>query len=276
MRAMARTITEAPTPAEALRLFMTAPRSPMARREAEQMAHGTPFEFEQAGDRLRGWIFGEGPLVLLTHGWGGRASQLADFAVGLANRGRKVICFDAPGHGESEGEICNAVRVADCLAILQNKFGPVEAILGYSFGVVGANVALWNGLQVKAVAYISGLVWIPERFKEWAHAVGLSPDAEAEYLQLAEDYFGKGKIDQISGDRIAPAMTAAALIVHDEADAEVDIEQAECLARNWPQSQVVKTVGLGHRRTIRSSEVINRVVDFIVNSGQPEAAAATS
>ena len=248
----------------------------MARREAEQMAAGKPFEFEQAGDRLKGLIFGEGPLIILTHGWGGRASQLADFAVALAGRGRKVICFDAPGHGESEGEICNALRVADCLSILQSKFGPVESILGYSFGVVGANVALWQGLQVKAVAYISGLVWIPERFREWAHAAGLSEEAEREYLQLAEEFFGKGKIDQISGDRIAPTMTASALIVHDAEDGEVGIEQAESLAQNWPGSELVKTEGLGHRRTIRSAEVIELVVDFLARHTGSESAFSAS
>lgn len=263
MRAMARSITETPSPAEALRLFMTAPRTPMARREAEQMEAAEPFEFEQAGDRIMGWTFGEGPLVVLTHGWGGRASQLSDFAVALAARGKRVICFDAPGHGESEGEICNALRVADCLSILQGRFGPVESLVGYSFGVVGANVALWQGLQARSVAYISGLVWIPERFREWAHAVGLTPEAEAEYLQLAEDYFGRGRLEQISGDQIAPKMTASALIVHDADDHEVSIEQAESLARHWPGSEFARTEGLGHRRTIRSGEVIARVVDFV-------------
>lgn len=230
------------------------------------MATGEPFEFEQAGDKLKGWSFGDGPLVILTHGWGGRASQLADFAVALSKRGRKVVCFDAPGHGESEGEICNALRVAECLAILQRMFGPVEALLGYSFGVVGANVALWQGMQVRAVAYISGLVWIPERFKEWAHAIGLSAEAETEYLRLAEEYFGRGRLDQISGDKIAPKMTASALIIHDAEDAEVGIEQAESLAQHWPGSQFIRTEGLGHRRTIRSAEVINRVVEHLAGT----------
>ena len=52
MRAMARSIERVPSPAEALRLFMTAPRVEMARREAEIMVNGERFSIVQGGDKI--------------------------------------------------------------------------------------------------------------------------------------------------------------------------------------------------------------------------------
>ena len=40
---------------------------------------GRPFEVESLGAVVRGHVWGDGPVVYLVHGWGGRGSQLASF-----------------------------------------------------------------------------------------------------------------------------------------------------------------------------------------------------
>jgi pimeloyl-ACP methyl ester carboxylesterase len=70
-------------------------------------------------------------------------------------------------------------------------------------------------------------------------------------------------LESISGDRIAPKQTAEALIIHDEEDNEILIYQAEALAAAWPKNQFVRTTGLGHRRIIRSGEIIRQVAEFV-------------
>src|SRR5262245_6769233 len=44
---------------------------------------------------------GTGALVVLTHGWGGRAAQMAPLAAALAQRGFCAVIVDIAGHGES-------------------------------------------------------------------------------------------------------------------------------------------------------------------------------
>ena len=45
-----------------------------------------PFEVESLGAAVRGHVWGEGPVVYLVHGWGGRGSQLASFVEPLRAR----------------------------------------------------------------------------------------------------------------------------------------------------------------------------------------------
>src|SRR5882724_4574089 len=47
--------------------------------------------------------WGKGPLVVLVHGWNGRASQLGAFVEPLVRAGLQVVAFDAPGPGASAG-----------------------------------------------------------------------------------------------------------------------------------------------------------------------------
>ena len=59
--------------------------------------------------------WGDGPVVLLQHGWGGRSEDLAAFVRSLLDPGFSVIAPDAPGHGRSGGGDSSIVAFADAL-----------------------------------------------------------------------------------------------------------------------------------------------------------------
>jgi hypothetical protein len=94
----------------ALRLFATPPR-PDPRRGgaggagAEAAAaiwnEAAPFSVAVRGQPVRAWRWGSGPAVLLVHGWGGRARQLAAFVSPLVHAGFSVVALDAPRAGAS-------------------------------------------------------------------------------------------------------------------------------------------------------------------------------
>ena len=63
---------------------------------------GRSFEVESLGAVVRGHVWGDGPVVYLVHGWGGRGSQLASFVEPLLVAGFRVVMFDAPAHGDSD------------------------------------------------------------------------------------------------------------------------------------------------------------------------------
>jgi len=74
-------------------------------REQHYRRVATRVPFEYAGKPLEGYSWGEGPVVLLTHGWNGRATQLWKFSDPLVDSGFRVVALDMPGHGQAE---CNS------------------------------------------------------------------------------------------------------------------------------------------------------------------------
>src|SRR5215468_10098929 len=80
----------------AARMFMTPRRHIRPRREIEILKRARSWSIVRRGVRLALWSWGEGPTVLLVHGWEGRGAQLGSFITKLTAAGYKVATFDGP------------------------------------------------------------------------------------------------------------------------------------------------------------------------------------
>ena len=68
-----------------------------------------------------------------------------------------------------------------------------------------------------------------------------------------------------AGTHIVAALTAKALVIHDQDDKDVRIESGLCVARSWPDARFKRTYGLGHRKILRDQNVIAATADFLAN-----------
>ena len=264
MLGLAQTFEKIPTPEETLRLFATPVRVPMARKEAQVAEMGTRFEFESGGETLIGWEWGEGERsILLMHGWNGRATNLSSFVEPLVAAGFRVLAFDAPGHGDSGGEICYAPKFANAAIELARIKGDFYGLVGHSFGTCAATVAQITGLRIERAVYLSTMCWIKMRFYEFSAAVGLDRAGQEAMWDLSEEYFGPGRIESFHGDVAARGFTSRGLVVHDEDDPEILPIQSEAIVAAWPDAELWITKGLGHFRIIRSPQVVARAVEFL-------------
>lgn len=251
------------TAQEAFALFCLPPRPPLARREQEVLSAADPVPFRFRGRQVMAYKWGGGPVVALAHGWGARAGTMSAFVEPLVEAGFCVVSQDHPGHGDSEGDQCNALWVSQCWDILAQRHGGFHGAVTHSFGSLGINLFHSRGGPLKRVVHLAPFNEVIKRFLEFSSALNLTEEAESAFLNYCEGWFGPGRLASIKGERLAPHMTAEALILHDQEDGDIPFEDAEQLAHAWTGSTLVQTKGLGHRRIIRDKGVIRQAVSFL-------------
>ena len=102
------------------RLFLTPPRPKDAVLSSLDLVDAKSGLLEHKGRAIATWTWGarsrEAPAVLLAHGWGGNAAQMRGFVFPLLSAGYRVVAFDQPAHGVSEGRLTGLPDFADVLA----------------------------------------------------------------------------------------------------------------------------------------------------------------
>jgi pimeloyl-ACP methyl ester carboxylesterase len=213
-----------------------------------------------------GWKSSVAPAVILAHGWGGHAAQMRAFVFSLLSAGYRVIGFDQPAHGLSEGRLTSLVDFADVLSAVVLRHGPVQAIVGHSLGAAATAFALSRGLTVGAAVLISppaDVAGYSRRFARW-HWI---PEPVRRSMQAAiEERYGvrweELEVERVAA-RIAEKGGARALVIHDRQDPIVPWRHGERVARAWPGARLVVTQGLGHGRILRDEGVAKTAADFI-------------
>jgi len=260
------------------RLFRTPRRHPTPPRERAWLASATQSFVEAGDDVLPVWSWGEGPVVVLAHGWEGRGSQMGALGVGLAGAGFRAVAFDGPGHGGARSRLSSlpqlAAGIAAVAAAVDPPLGPkhpplgpknpVRAIVGHSFGAAAASWAVAQGLNVERLVLLAPPFDLDGYVVQFGDVLGASSRTVAGLVARIERRFAvdwqEARRPALAAARRAPATRV--LVVHDRDDAETPWRDGEAVARSWPRAELVTTTGLGHRRLLRSAEVIRRVADF--------------
>jgi pimeloyl-ACP methyl ester carboxylesterase len=246
----------------ALRAFLAPPRAPRPDRERAVLAAAERSTVVAAGSAVRVWSWGDGPTVLLVHGWGGRGAQLGAFVPALTARGWRVVAFDAPAHGDSPGTRTTLAAIAEAVRGVAAHVGDLDGVIAHSFGAAATTVALARGLRARRVAYLAPLFLVADSVGRYLDGIGLSPRGRDQFRAelAAANLAGPEKLD---GRALAPDLDLPLLVVHDEADREVPYRDAIAAAATWPGARLITTVGLGHRRILDDPHVIELVGDYL-------------
>src|SRR5919109_344232 len=140
------------------RLFLTPPRSRDSGAAALDLIDARQSYLEHKRRLISTWYWGsrEAPAVLLAHGWGGNAAQMRAFVFPLLQAGYRVIAYDQPAHGVSEGKLSGLPDFADVFAEVAGHHGQVEAVIAHSLGGAGAALALaWGKAHFSKIVLVS-------------------------------------------------------------------------------------------------------------------------
>lgn len=99
--------------------------------------------------------WGQGPAVLMMHGWEGRPTQFASLIDALVGAGYSVIALDGPAHGRSPGREAHVVLFARAMLEAAAELPPLHAVVGHSMGGASAMLAIQLGLRTNALVSIA-------------------------------------------------------------------------------------------------------------------------
>jgi len=272
LRAGMRSLSQlAPMRAVALfeRVWFTPPRTRPGIEGRRWLARGQPLHVRVHGHDLRAWSWGDGPAVLLVHGWGGNAGQMHAMAGALLQRGMRVVSFDAPAHGASGpsrvgGSRVSMIEIAEALRIVAAAAGPLVGVIAHSGGCTATALALregWNGPQ--RIAFIAPFALPSMAIEPFGRGIGASAAVTREFRERVERRFARPWTDfdipPLPGLRTLPPL----LLVHDHEDREVPWFHGQAVAEAWPGARLFGTRGLGHRRVLRDARVLAAVAEFM-------------
>jgi pimeloyl-ACP methyl ester carboxylesterase len=200
------------------------------------------------GDEVAAWRLGEGPAVLLVHGWEDDSSLWTPLIGVLHAMGRAVVAFDLPGHGQSSGEGCSQERVAAAILTVCAGLGPIEAVCTHSFGGAGLATALAQGLAVERVALVAPPIEQSGQFRRQALKHGVPQELVEAAIRLRSDWFDLSAL--------APSLRVPALFVHSQDDPQCPHDEARRCAGLWPGARFHSVDGLGHRLVAQDDEVL--------------------
>lgn len=235
-----------------------APRTRVA--PIEPRPGDTQTELRVGGRRLRVHAFGEGPLVMLVHGWQGAGSQLRRLAEAIAAAGFRVAIFDMPAHGEAPGWSTSAPEFTRMLSGVAAQLGPLHAVVGHSLGGMAALLCAAGGLPLSGVVALAPIPSFEFTLRRHARAFGLSPFAKE---LLARRFEARTGTPRESLDLVNLELPVPALLVHDLLDRIVPSRHSRRLKDAWRGARLIETCGFGHRRMLEADLVARAVVGFL-------------
>lgn len=255
-------------PGIAHRFFVTIFFSPLNYKVPEKEKHfeasAQKFTIRAAGKKIQCYAWGTGPVILLVHGWAGRATQFRKIIDGLVNADFKVVGFDGPAHGNSEGRSTNIQEFEETLREIYKKAGMPEGIIAHSFGGGAVLYAAMNGLTVKKLVNIATPTIGDDIIQTYLKTIRGSRETAAYFKKYIFNKYGK-PFEEFTGLHFIRHLKqdVKLLLVHDESDPEVSIHHARELIKLYPRASLFKTKGLGHTRILRDERVIERCVTFM-------------
>jgi pimeloyl-ACP methyl ester carboxylesterase len=245
-------------------IFRTPPKHARLRREEHALAGARFSATPSRRGRLPTWTWGEGPSVLLAHGWGGHSGRLTPFVRPLVEKGFSVVAFDAPGHGSAPGRYSSLPDFVEAIRTVARIHGPFEAMIGHSLGAAACALAVRDGLPVSRIVLLAPPAEAEKYTGRFARFFGIPPATHAEMKRRLERRY---RI-QWSDLRVAGGeCSVRVLVFHDPRDGKVPFRDGQEVVRTWPNAELVQTRGVGHHRILSNPRVIAHAVSFV--SGAP-------
>jgi pimeloyl-ACP methyl ester carboxylesterase len=255
-----------PSAASALaeRLFFHIPPTKVSPRGQQFLARGERFDLVVEGRRVVGWTWGDGPTTYLVHGWGGSSGRIYPMAEAVIESGRRLVMFDAPGHGASGSGLSSMPEFARALQAVIRQAGEPESVVAHSMGASATMLAASWGLRSQRFVFVAPAANPADWVAPFGKLLGLSPGV-LKRLRIRSERRLRISWDDLDTRVYARRMAWPLLVIHDREDPTVPFANGRDIAGAWPGARLLETSGLGHSDILRDSGVIGHVLDFLAD-----------
>lgn len=229
-----------------------------AQRTLQQQAHS--FDLELNHNKIKVFEWGSGPVVLLVHGWAGRALQLDALINALLNDGYKVAAFDQKGHGESSSRFSSYPEMVLSTNLVTAHYG--ESLHGVVAHSIGANSMLKvsenfaHTLRIAAFSPVGDFMVMLEKMRM---RIGIDEKLFMHVIRQIEieNNLRVSDLNKLDYNKIARHQV---LLVHDRLDRINKVSVSQSIHQSLPGSSLMQTEMLGHSRILGNQQVVERVV----------------
>lgn len=248
---------------QAFRLLSKVKRVPISEQGAVFFESGTTTYYEVQGYHTALHHWGGGPKrILFLHGWMSHSERWREFVEVLDPDHYTCFALDAPGHGNSEGNMLNLELYRQAYELALKKTGEVDVLVAHSFGSLVAAYQYLYDQEVSVNSYVimgspSGMDFIYQYSRD---TLGLS-QAMMRNLAIKANEVLKVPVEKLHLSEFLKENVCPKLVVHEISDPITPIEPIRKGVAGGTSVSHLFTNGLDH--TLKSQEVIKRVIDFI-------------
>ena len=253
---------------EAFDLFTRPYGKPRRKRSSGWIEKAESLLLESNGLKLTGFKWRAHPdnerKALIIHGFAGSVASFDRYLGGMLHYGYDVYAYEAPGHGNSQGNRLNAVLYSSVLKDIMEAHGPFDGYLAHSLGGLSLMLALHENPPVNEplVALIAPATESSTAADKFFEFLQLPDDLRKSFEQLVKKRSGK-PLDWFSISRVLPDVKARILWAHDASDNTTPIEDVYPLMQKNPSNvHFYFTEGLGHSGIYRDNKVKKKIIEF--------------
>ena len=195
---------------------------------------------------------GDGPSVLLLHGWESSTARWFALFDPLRKAGYDIYAIDAPAHGQSDGKKFNVFFYCQILDAYWNALGFAQDYwIGHSGGGMAAIYYCtrpeykFRPRRIVSMAVPGELANFIDKFCEM---VGVNDRVKYGIGKRVHKNL-KRTVEDISFRRFVKDVHVPGLVIHDEEDDVAPIAGAREMHHNWRGSELATTRGRGHSLT---------------------------
>lgn len=206
-----------------------------------------------------------GKTVLIVHGYASYIYKFEQYIQPLLKAGFRVLGFDAPGHGLSEGKQINILIYKDAIEHIIKTCGPIDHFMGHSLGGITLAIiaeTIPNPTSHKFVL-IAPATKTTTTFENYFNMMRLSPEIRAAFMDELRKRTAL-PVSFFEADRAIEKYEGPLLWVHDEGDRVCPYKDLVNFKNKAPHNiQFLITNGLGHNKVYKTQSVIDRIVSFL-------------